>query len=93
MVEMSLKAFSLFFIGPLSFNKKGNLALLKLSNCPSTPAFQKVSHLSIKDTLNHTERYVYFKGLFDFRALSFKTEQIKKLKWLLQIFETKCPNG
>lgn len=82
-----LEGLFLFFIGPLSFTKKGILALLKLSNYPSTLACQKVSHLSIKDNLNHTECYVYFKGLFDFRAFSFKTEQLKKkIKRLLQFF-------
>lgn len=51
--------------------KREFLALLKLSTCPSTLAYHKVSHLSIKDTFKHIEHCICLSATFDLRALSF----------------------
>lgn len=72
---------SLYFIGnSFFFIKRDILALLKLSNCPSTLACHKVSHLSIKDTLNHTEHCVYLNSILILESFLLKLNGWQKWK-------------
>lgn len=53
--------------------KREILALPKLSNCPSTLAYHKVSHLFIKDAFERTECCLCLSAAFDLKVLSFQT--------------------